>query len=267
MADIGQNILLQLGAALDLGGHMVEILRQTADFIVVLNFNLYIVVARGNLLRAVAQLADGVGEPAAEQHGQQQIQHQQKQRDRREDGAQHLGGNGNLCKACRDNDAVLPIGRQPAHAHLHRGADLDNLVKLAVLKQLLAQLDGNAGIDIVAEIPAEGTGALMQQTGVHTLIRLQAAQGGIREIDTAAIHVDFLVLKGLTDAAPEFFVQGKAEVAPVGDGRVRLVNQRGDGCRLALQLGADVAVILRLQREGDDAPDQQQRKKGNATDE
>ena len=58
MADVRQNVLFELGAALDLGGHVVEILGQTSDLIVAFNLDLHIVVAGGDLLRAVGQLAD-----------------------------------------------------------------------------------------------------------------------------------------------------------------------------------------------------------------
>ena len=63
VADIGQNVLLQLGAALDLGGHVVEVLGQTSDLVMAFDFYLHIVVAGGDLLRAVGQLADRVREP------------------------------------------------------------------------------------------------------------------------------------------------------------------------------------------------------------
>ena len=71
VADVRQNVLFELGAALDLGGHVVEILGQTSDLIVAFNLDLHIVVAGGNLLRAVGQLADRVREPAAEKYRQQ----------------------------------------------------------------------------------------------------------------------------------------------------------------------------------------------------
>ncbi len=267
VADVGQNVFFQLGAALDLGGHVVEILCQTPDFIAVLHLNLYIVVARGDLLRAVGQLADGAGEPTAEKHGKQQVQHQQNQRHGAQNRAQHLGSRCNLGKACRDDDAVLPVGGKPTDAHLHRGTDFYDLVKRAVLKQLLPQLDGHVGVQIVAEIPAECARALMQKAGVHALVGFQAAQRCVGKINAAAIHVDFFVLEGLADAAPERIVQCQAQVAAVRDGRVRLVNQRRDGCGLAVELGADVAVVLRLQRIGDDAPHQPQRDQRDAADE
>ena len=176
VADVRQNVLFELGAALDLGGHIVEILGQTSDLIVAFNLDLHIVVAGGDLLRAVGQLADRVREPAAEKYRQQQVQHQQNQRDRPKDRAQHLGSRRDLRQTCRDNDPVLPVGGEPPDAHLHRGADLYDLVQRAVLKQLLPQLNGNAGVQIVAELPAERAGALMQQAGVHTLVGFQAAQ-------------------------------------------------------------------------------------------
>ena len=53
VADIGQNVFFQLGAALDLGGHVVEILCQTADLVMMLDPNRHIVVAGGDLLRTV----------------------------------------------------------------------------------------------------------------------------------------------------------------------------------------------------------------------
>ena len=59
VADVRQNVLFELGAALDLGGHVVEILGQTSDLIVAFNLDLHIVVAGGDLLRALDSLRIG----------------------------------------------------------------------------------------------------------------------------------------------------------------------------------------------------------------
>lgn len=141
-----------------------------SDLVVVLHLDGDVIVARCDLLCAVGQLADGVGEPTAEQHGKQQVKHQQKQRHRAQDRPQHLGGGGDLCQTCGDDDAVLAVCREPPHAHLHGGTDLHDLVQLTVLEQLLPQLNGYMGVHIVAERAVECTGALVQQAGVHTLV-------------------------------------------------------------------------------------------------
>ena len=266
VADVGENVLFQLGAALDLGGHIVEILGQTSDLVVVLHLDGDVIVARCDLLCAVGQLADGVGEPTAEQHGKQQVKHQQKQRHRAQDRPQHLGGGGDLCQTCGDDDAVLAVCREPPHAHLHGGTDLHDLVQLTVLEQLLPQLNGYMGVHIVAERAVECTGALVQQAGVHTLVGFQAAQRCVGKINAAAVHIDFFVLECLADAVPEILVQRQAQIASVGDRAVRLVDQRRDGRRFGVQLIADIAVVLWCQRVGDDAPHQQQRKQRNAAD-
>ena len=129
VADIGQNVLFQLGAALDLSGHVVEVLGQLADLVMVYNGQLDIIVAGSNLFCTAGKLLHRPGEPPAEQHGKQQIQHQQDQRHRPQDAAQHLGGCGDLCHAGGHDDAVLAVRRKLAHQHLPGGADLHDLVQ------------------------------------------------------------------------------------------------------------------------------------------
>lgn len=80
------------------------------------NLDLHIVVAGGDLLRAVGQLADRVREPAAEKYRQQQVQHQQNQRDRPKDRAQHLGNRRDLRELAETITPYCPSAEsRPTH--------------------------------------------------------------------------------------------------------------------------------------------------------
>lgn len=46
-----------------------------------------------------------------------------------------------------------PSAGQPPDGHLQHRADLHDLIERAVLKQFLPQLDGDVGVNVIAEIP------------------------------------------------------------------------------------------------------------------
>ena len=258
MAYVGQNILFQLGAAFDFRGHVVEILRQPANLIPVHHRDLDIVVARSDFLGTGGKPLDGAGEPAAEQHGEQQIQYQQEERQRNQNGAQHFGGGGNLCQTGGDDDAVFAVGGQRTHQHLLAGTGADHLEQTAVLEEFLAHLDDHSGVDVVAELSCECTGAFVEQTGVHAFVGFEAAQGRVAEIHTAAIHIDGLFPEGIAQVLPEIGVQRQHAKVPGGDGGVALVDEGHNGRCFVFQFAADGAVVLRHQRIGDHAPYQRQ---------
>src|SRR5699024_9170099 len=141
VADVGQNIFLQLSAALDFGGHVVEILRQLADLVPVYDLDLYVVVAGGDLPGPYRKLFHRAGEPAAEQHGKQQIKDQQHQRQGEEDRAHDLRSGGDLRQTGRDDHPVLPVGGKPAYQHLLAAARLHDFKQVTLLEQLLAHLN------------------------------------------------------------------------------------------------------------------------------
>ena len=106
----------------------LRILRQTADLVMMLDPDRHIVVPAAISCAPLVQLADGVSD-AAEQHGQQRSSNQQHSATGPRIVRSTSAAVVILGKACRNDDAVLPISRKTPHAHLHGAADAYDLVE------------------------------------------------------------------------------------------------------------------------------------------
>ena len=169
VAHISQKLLLQLAGALYFGCHVVEVGGQLAHFILPGAGNAGRVIAVGNAAGRTRKLTDGLGEPITEPHAGGQAHQQHKA----QNGGQKLihdhACDTDLVQVGADHNGILLIGAQAAHHHL-RGiaAGAYDLVKLALLKQRLAQLYGNIGVAVghIAGAPAYGGAVFVHQAGV-----------------------------------------------------------------------------------------------------
>ena len=149
MADVGNQIALQLAGARHLPRHGVKILCKHGQLVVPARGNARGIIALCHTPRRARKLGDGPGKPAAEQKRAQNAHAKRDSCNDRKLHADDIAGLLDAFQVCRDNQASA-ARKALAHHHLALGAALfcQNEAYLAVLAHCAAQGKGVFAVPI-----------------------------------------------------------------------------------------------------------------------
>ena len=118
--DVGQQVPLHLGGVLHFSGHVVEVAGQIAQLVAAAAVHMDGIVAQCHLAGSAGKLAQGLGEPLAEEPRCRQCKDEDQCCSHRQYGAQHFSGFCHMHQTGGDQNGVLAAGGHAPHQKLCR---------------------------------------------------------------------------------------------------------------------------------------------------